>query len=96
MGIPHRNNPPRTITGRPNHHNQPASEITRRDEPRLAIILPVIRQSGVQTHEHRASIGEIKPPMLKRGGPLGRIKADFHRFIVVTTIRKGKAFMRPG
>jgi hypothetical protein len=86
MGIPHRNNPPRAITGRPHNHNQPPAEIPGRHVPGFAIVLPVIPRCGARAGKNLAGISEIQPPMLQRRGAFGGIIADLHCFIVVTKI----------
>lgn len=86
MSIPHRDNSSGIIARRPDQHHKTVLQIAGGDEPRLAIIPPVIPRRRMEPSEDDARISEIKPAMPQSERPLGQIKADLRRFIVVPII----------
>jgi len=66
MAVPHRDNVTGPASLRPDHHDQTAVELTRCDEPRLAVVEAVVNDSRRQPGKYFVSPGEIEAAMLKR------------------------------
>jgi hypothetical protein len=60
MAVPHRNNATPSIARRPNDHHKSPIKPTRRNEPRLTIIAPVIRLRYSSTFEDPVSVGKVQ------------------------------------
>jgi hypothetical protein len=82
MTIPHRNNVPKTVPGRPDHHHHAPIQIPRRDEAILAILVPGVRTRRYLTHEHLPGVSEIQSSLGSGLGPLCRVEAGVHRYFL--------------
>jgi hypothetical protein len=66
MTVPHRDDVACVATLRPDHHHQPAVEMTRGDETRLAIIEPIVDDRCGTAIEYLVGSREIQPAMPPR------------------------------
>jgi hypothetical protein len=82
MTIPHRDQVPSAVSGRPDHHNQAVGQISSRNEPVFAVVPSDILIGCYLAHEHRLSVGKVQAPFHQDDRSFGRVEADVHRIDV--------------
>jgi hypothetical protein len=81
MGIPHGDDAAGRAARCPDQNDTSLGQMANRDEPFLAVVLPVINAGGSSTGEDLAGISEIQPALRKSLGALGWVEADVHVFL---------------
>lgn len=75
MPVPHGDDAPSIVPGRPNQHDETIAEPTGRDEARLAVIPSFVRQRNGATREDEIGVGEVQAAFSENRLALGFIPA---------------------
>jgi hypothetical protein len=88
MTVPHRDDVAGLATLRPNHHYQPAVEMTRTDEAGLAVIEPLIGDCRGAAGKDFAGAREIQAAMPQCQIAFGRVKGDLQLIVPPINVKQ--------
>jgi hypothetical protein len=74
----------------PNHHHQPAVEMTRTDEAGLAVIEPLIGDRRGAAGKNLAGPQEIQAAMSQRQIAFGRVKGDLQLIVPPINVKRSR------